>query len=190
MKFGFAEFNPTLAMNDRRGGRFDAPSEDPYPFLYAASDDPTAVSEALLRDLPIDSSGSRLLPRAQIWGMQFSWLRVEEELRLVNLRSGQDLASIGQDSWLTTSPAAEYGATRRWCAAVRAWAPSACGMTWRSLREPEGFAYIFFGDRCPKECFREQLVRLPVPPKDRVLDSGAAHHYLGAILADYQVALM
>lgn len=190
MEFGVAEFNPTLAVNELQGGRFDATSEDPYPFLCAAGDDPTAISEALLRDLPIDASGSRLLPRAQIQRLQISWLRVEEELRLVSLRSGQDLASVGQDSWLTTSPASDYDSTRRWCAAIRAWAPWACGITWRSLREPEGFAFLFFGDRCPTDCFRERLVDLPLPANDRSLDSGAAHHYLNAILTEYRVALM
>lgn len=190
VEFGVAEFNPTLAKNKFQGGRFDASPEDPYSFLYAASDDPTAISEALLRDLSIDDSGSRILPRAQIVGRQISWMRIESELQLVSLRSEADLALIGQDTWLTTSPANEYASTRRWCAAIRVWAPWACGMTWRSLREPKGFAFIFFGDRCPEGCFREQIKGLPVPVDDRALDSGAAHHYLNAILADYNVALM
>ena len=189
MEFEVAAFNPTLAMNELQGGRFDATPEDPYPFLYAASDDPTAISETLLRDLPIDTSGSRLLPRVRINGLKISWLHVNAGLRLVNLRSGTDLASAGQDSWLTTTTS-EYNSTRQWCAAIRTWAPWACGITWRSLREPMGFAFIFFGDRCPKGCFREQSLGLPVPADDRELDSGTAHQYLSAILTDYRVALM
>lgn len=186
---GVLDFNPNLADNRLQGGRFDATLADPYPYLYAANDDPTAISETLLRDLSADALGARILPRARITGLQISWIRVETELELVSLRSGADLAAIGQDSWLTTTTS-EYDSTRGWCEAIRAWAPWACGMTWRSLREPDGFAFIFFGDRCPQACFSEKLHSLPIQADDRELDSGTAHQYLKALLVPYQVALM
>ncbi len=188
--FGVTQFNPTLALDDLRGGRFDATPEDEYAFLYAAEDDATAVSEALLRDLPGDEYGARLLPQARLSYVSISWLRTTADLGLVSLRSGRDLAAVGQDAWLTASPAAEYLMTRRWASAIRGWAPWACGLTWRSYREPEGFAYVFFDDRCPAGCFEEVTDGLPVPPGDQRFHVGAARLYVEGILASYRVALM
>ena len=189
MEFAVVGFNPRPAGNAIGGGRFDATVEDPFPFLYAANDEATAISEVLLRDIPVDAGGARLLPKARIKGLQISWLRIDADLELVSIRSGADLAAVGQDSWLTTTTS-EYDSTRQWCAAIRAWAPRACGMTWRSLREPDGFAFIFFGDRCPEGCFQEHKVDLPIPADDRELESGPAHQYLRLILARYRVAIM
>ena len=50
-QFGVTDFNPTVAQDAIQGGRFDGTPEDEYTFLYAASDDATAVAEALLRDI-------------------------------------------------------------------------------------------------------------------------------------------
>ena len=188
--FGVTQFNPTLALDDLQGGRFDATPEDEYAFLYAAENDATAVSEALLRDLPADEYGARLLPRARLSQLSISWLRATADLELVSLRSGRDLAAVGQDAWLTASPAAEYAITRRWASAIRGWASWACGLTWRSYREPEGFAYVFFADRCPEGCFEEVTDGLPVPLGDQGLHVGAARLYVEGILASYRVALM
>ena len=141
-------------------------------------------------DLQIDDRGARLLPRARLSGLRISWLRTTLDLELVGLRSGRDLAAVGQDTWLTHSSAAEYAMTRRWASAIRAWAPWARGMTWRSHREPEGFAYVFFSDRCPDGCFEEVMDRLPVPPGDQNLDAGAARLYVEEILTAYRVALI
>lgn len=188
--FAVTQFNPTPALHDLQGGRFDATPGDEYAFLYAAEDDATAVSEALLRDLLADEFGARLLPRVRLSELSISWLRATAELELVSLRSGQDLAAVGQDAWLTASPAAEYAVTRRWAPAIRGWAPWACGLTWRSYREPEGFAYVFFADRCPDGCFEEVTDGLPVPPGDQSLSAGAARLYVEGILASYRVALM
>lgn len=188
--FSVTQFNPRLALDDRQGGRFDGTPEDEYAFLYAASNDATAVSEALLRDLPVDEYGARLLPQVRLSQVSISWFRVTVDLELVSLRSGQDLAAVGQDAWLTASPAAEYASTRRWASAIRGWAPWACGLTWRSYREPEGFAYVFFADRCPEGCFEEVTDGLPVPSGNQSLHEGAARLYVEGILASYRVALM
>ena len=188
--FDVTGFNPTVARSDLLGGRFDSTPDDEYAFLYAAADDATAVSEALLRDLQIDDRGARLLPRARLSGLRISWLRTTLDLELVGLRSGRDLAAVGQDTSLTHSSAAEYAMTRRWASAIRAWGPWPRGMTWRSHREPEGFAYMFFSDRCPDGCFDEVTDRLPVPPGDQNLDAGAARLYVEEILTAYRVALI
>lgn len=188
-RFGAVEFNPTVATSDLQGGRFDATPADAYPFLYAAADDATAVAEVLLRDLPINDFGARLLPRGALSNRRIGWLRTTVELEVVTLRSGVDLAAVGQDPWLTTGPAAEYGLTRRWSAAIRRWAPDAAGLTWRSSREPEGFAYVFFGDRCPAGCFDEVTDSLPVPVGDQNLGEGTGRLYVEEMLARYRVAL-
>ncbi len=172
------------------GGRFDATAGDRYPFLYAAADDATAVSEALLRDLPIDERGARLLLRAALSHRSIGWLRTTLDLELVSLRSGADLAAIGQDTWLTSSDAADYARTRPWASAIRLWAPGARGLTWRSRREPDGFAYVFFGDRCPQGCLEEVSGGLPLPPGDRELATGAARLHVEEILTRYRVAIM
>lgn len=188
--FSVTQFNPTVARSDLRGGRFDAIPEDEHAFLYAAQDDATALSEMLLRDLPINDFGARLLPLASLSRLSIGWLRTTVDLELVSIRSGRDLAAVGQDTWLTASPAAEYGMTRRWASALRGWAPWAAGLTWRSHREPEGFAYVFFDDRCPDGAFEEATDHLPVPPRDRNLSDGAARLHVEEILLSYRVALM
>ena len=171
------------------GGRFDAIPEDMYPFLYAAEDDRTAICETLLRDLVSDDYGARLLPRIRLSQLSISWLRSTVDLKLVSLRSGTDLAAIGQDTWLTASAAVEHAMTRRWSSAIRGWAPWASGLTWRSHRETDGFAYVFFADRCPKDCFQEVTAGLPVPHEDRSLCAGVARRYVEGILTSYRVAL-
>ncbi len=188
--FGVTQFNPTVAASAREGGRFDASPPDPYAFLYAASDDAAAISEVLLRDLPINEFGARLLQRVRLTDLRISRLRATLDLDLVSLRSGRDLASIGQDSWLTTAPASEYTVTRAWASAIRAWVPEACGLAWRSHREPASFAYVFFADRCPAGCFEDASGGLPLPSGYQDLSGGAARIYVEEILAAYRVALL
>lgn len=188
--FAVVEFNSTVARSDLQGGRFDATPGGEYAFLYAAEDDPTAVSEVLLRDLPLDERGARLLPHAALSGRRISWLQTTLDLELVSLRSGEDLAAVGQDTWLTTAPAAEYAMTRRWASAIRSWTPWAAGLTWRSHREPEGFAHVFFEDCCPPGCFAEVTDGLPAPAGDQDLSAGIGRLYVEELLARYRVALM
>lgn len=189
-RFDVTEFNPTLARNRYQGGRFDATPADEYSYLYAAQDDSTAVSEALLRDLPMDERGARLFPRVRLSRLEIGWLATTLDLELVTLRSGRDLAAVGQDSWLTTAPAADYRTTRRWASAIRTWAPWARGLTWRSLREPAGYAFVFFSDRCPDGSFKKVTQGLPVPSGEQDLATGPGRIYIEEILITYRVALM
>ena len=188
--FGAVEFNPTVRGNPFAGGRFDSTPEDEYAYLYAADSDATAISETLLRYLPADDHGTRILHEYRLAGMRIAWINSTCDLPMVTLRSGQDLAAIGQDTWLTTAPSSQFPATRFWAAAIRGWAPWACGLTWRTNREPDGFAYIFFGDRCPEGCFQEDQDSLPLPPQDRTLNTGAARLHIEQILNTYRVVLM
>jgi hypothetical protein len=183
-------FNPTLADAHWGGGRFDATHEDPYGFIYAASSDSAAVSEALLRELPHNETGSRLLPRVQISSKRFGWMRNVTDLSLVSLCSGTDLAAVSQDTWLVTASSREYGATRRWAHAIRSWAPWAAGFVWNSFREPAERAYIFFEDRCIPGCFEEIHTGNAIPGnRSNRLDRGMGHEYLKQILEQYRVAI-
>ena len=123
---------------------------------------------------------------------QFSsgWICSDLDLSLVSLRSGRDLAAVGQDGWLTGSPGSGYAMTRRWDSAIRAWAPWAVGLTWRSLREPEGFVYVFFGDCVPRGCLKEVTEGPPLPAGDRRLSAGTARPHVEDILASYRVSMM
>ncbi|WP_419837506.1 RES family NAD+ phosphorylase [Candidatus Poriferisodalis sp.] len=150
-KYPADEFNPNPVAQDLAsefaGGRFDSATQDPYPFLYAAADDRTAVAEKLLRDLPVSQFGKREMLSQEVSGLCVSQIDVAAGLELVSLRSGSDLAAIGIDTRLTIGPSTEYPVTREWSAAIREWADWAQGLTWRSGREPDGFAFVFFGDR-------------------------------------------
>ena len=189
-EFEVTDFNPTVAEDAIQGGRFDATPEDEYAFLYAAGDDATAVSEALLRDIPGDDRGMRALLTTRLHGVRIGWIRTSQELQLVSLRSGTDLAAIGQNPWLTTASADEYGMTRLWASAIREWAPWAQGLTWRSRREPEGFAYILFADRCPVRCLEEAVRGMPLQLAERNIGSGFGRLYVDEILTRYRVSLM
>lgn len=188
--FGVTEFNPLIARSDLRGGRFDSTAEDPYPFLYAALDERAAVSEALLRDLPFDEHGVRLLPRARLADLRIGWMRTTVDLRLVDLRSGRALAAVNQDTWLTQGPSSGYSMTRQWAAAIRSWAPWCDGLIWRSRREPEGFAVVLFGDRMQRGAIQSTDDPTPLPVDGRSLASGPGARYLEQILSEYSVALM
>ena len=189
-QFAVTDFNPTVASHALRGGRFDATPDDPYGFLYAADDDATAVSEVLLRDLPLDERGARLLPRVLLRNLRIGWLTTNLDIQLVNLRSGRDLAAIGQDTWLTTGPASDYELTREWASAIRDWAPWCSGLTWRSNREPEGFAYVLFEDGAPDDCLAEASTGVPLIGEDQRLDDGIGRLYIERILESYRVALI
>lgn len=183
------EFNQSVAASNLRGGRFDATPEDQYAFLYAASDDATAIAEVLLRDLPIDRRGAQLLPARALRNRQLSWIEPTTDLPLVSLRSGEDLAAVAQDQWLVSSPASEFAMTRRWALAIRAWAPWAAGFAWPAHREPSGTAYVFFGDRCPTGCFEVVTADVLLPPDARAIDEGPGAIYVREILSRYRVTL-
>lgn len=145
-KYGATAFNPA-ARDLYRGGRFDASEADPYPFLYAALSDTTAVAESMLRDLDPGDQGMRLVPAGRVTGTRLSGLTVTRDLCLVSLIAGADLAAIGQDAWLVTARQTEYAYTRDWACWLRGQAPWAHGLAWDSLRDRGSVAVILFGDR-------------------------------------------
>ena len=190
VRFSAGEFNPTLADAHWGGGRFDATEADRYPHLYAGSDDECAVCEALLRDLPLDERGGRFLLRRAVDDHALSRLTVTYNMDLVSLCTGDDLARIGQgDSWLISCPSAEYGFTRRWAHAIRAWAPWSEGFVWPSRRDLSKNAYVFFGDRLRGKLEEAQTTDNPSSGRGLRFDSALGEQLLLAILAKYRVTL-
>jgi hypothetical protein len=182
-------FNPTVVDRHWGGGRFDATHDDPYGYIYAGTSDPVAVSEALLRDVPFDDAGARILPKASLKSRRFGWLAPRVPLDLVSLRSGEDLAAVAQDTWLVHAPSRDYGFTRRWGHQIRRWAPWARGFVWYSRREPDGLAFVFFDDRCPADAFEAVTAAIPVPPSESRLDVGAGTVYVRQLLERYRVTV-
>ncbi len=193
--FGPTQFNPNFVSDESEGlgSRFDSTPDDPYPFLYAAAGDGTAVSEALLRYGERDDTGARILPRALIGEKMISWIEPQRDLELVDLSTGPCLGAIGADSALTTSTEEQYNMTRRWSAWIRQKTEddphSAQGLIWRSLREPAGYAFVFFEDRCPPEPFKIRTVGMPLPAAGRRIDHGEGRDFLEKTLKDYNAAL-
>lgn len=187
--WGACSFNPTLADRHWGGGRFDATEDDAYGYLYTGTTDAVAVSEVLLRDVPFDDAGARLLPKASLMSRRFGWLKPRVELELVSLRSGSDLAAVAQDTWLVHAASSEYGFTRRWAHKIRAWAPWAAGFVWYSRREPDGLAFVFFDDRCSAESFEEITSGTPVPVTESHLDVGAGNLYVRELLERYRITV-
>ena len=173
-----------------RGGRFDSTPADRYEFLYAADDSSTAVAETLIRDLPGFGPGSRPLERNALDNKCISWIELKSELSLVNLRSGPNLGAIGQDTWLTTSPAVDYQDTRYWSSAIRAWAPTAAGMTWHSRFNPPGLSYIFFRDRCGTGCFDVGSATPKGLNSTSRIDRDRGLFYITGLLREYRVPLI
>ena len=189
------QFNPNSFSehSESFGGRFDSTPDDPYPFLYAAADEGTAVSEALLRYAERGDTGTRILHRGLISDQKISWIETQHDLELVDLSTGECLGAVGADSRLTTATEEEYHMTRKWSAWIREQTRDASeraqGLIWRSLREPAGYAYVFYKDRCPDDAFKTRTVGLPIPAAERRLDQGKGRDFLEEILKSYNVAL-
>lgn len=144
-KFGPADFNPTVP-GPRSGGRFDSATGD-YAYLYAGEDIPTAVEETLLRDVPMTAGVARQLPAVQLRGRRLSSITTARQITLTDLRGAPGLAAVGQDEWLVHCDGLDYPMTRKWAHAIRQWDHDTSGFIWKSRRNLESDAYVFFSDR-------------------------------------------
>jgi RES domain len=178
-----AAFKPVVSDALFGGGRFDSTPEDRFPFLYAASDTETALLETLVRSIPFDDHGHRLIRRASVAGCRISALRVTQDLKLVSLVTMQELADACQDEWLVQADPAEYPQTRRWGHWLRSQAPWAHGLRWPSRRNLGHHAMILFGDRCPGGSLGEE------PGSAVDLDDGPGAGWLNAQLTPYRIRI-
>jgi hypothetical protein len=143
------EFKATPAHPYFDGGRFDATPHDPYPYLYVALNQETAVAEGLLRNALFDVDGFRFAPLAAIERRILSSIRTRTELRLISLLSAVDLATVGQDNWLVEADGPHYALIRFWSGELRRASPDAHGLIWQSRRDRPHHSIVLFGDRCP-----------------------------------------
>ncbi|HEY4241038.1 MAG TPA: RES family NAD+ phosphorylase [Kofleriaceae bacterium] len=178
--FGPIAFNPTRSNDPLRGGRFDS-HDGSYAYLYAGSSYAIAIAETLARDIPPGPVPPRLVPRAHVVARKLSKIEVRADLRLVRLHGGPALGQVGQDSWLTKSPASDYELTRPWASAIRAWTPWAQGFVWRSNRDERGFAYILFGDRVPARSLSGTV--------ELAADSGNGLLLVRSVLMDHNIVM-
>lgn len=131
------------------GSRFDSTADDPFPFLYAAHDEQTALLETLARGIPFNDRGERLLRRAALTNVRISALEPKMDLTLISLLTTEHLADACQDEWLIQTSQSEYPQTRRWGQWLRSQAPWAQGFVWPSARSIGRQSVVLFGDRCP-----------------------------------------
>ncbi|MGW7793226.1 RES family NAD+ phosphorylase [Streptomyces tricolor] len=146
-RFGAGEFNPNVAHEFFKGSRFDPTEKDPYPYLYAALDPVTALSEVLLRSVEFGDDGVRLIPWAQASRYVLSAVRTTAELSLVDLTTAEGLAAVWQDDWLIDTE--EYAGTRYWVRVIRERCAGVQGLWWTSKRCRPRPALQLFQDRCP-----------------------------------------
>lgn len=158
-------------------GRFDATTDDPFGFCYAASDDLTAIAETLLRDVSF-ASRVRAIPRREVDGRTLVVYETLRPLKLVALTTSAELARARQDPWLVQADPDEYAYTRRWGQWLRRSSPDAHGFTWPSRRNPGGRCFVLFADRGSGE--RVSLV----PVLSRDLDGGSGLEWLNRRLED------
>jgi hypothetical protein len=164
-------------------GRFDGAPPDAYPFCYAGASPATALMEHLMRGVPYRDDGQRVLRRAAVAGHQLSAMELLDDLRLVGLRTQEELAAVRQDSWLIHADPPEYAKTSAWARWIRLVAPTAAGLIWPSKRDVGGHAVVLFGDRCG------HLV-LPSPAwPTRDLDTVDGAAFLNTELARYRVTI-
>lgn len=178
---------PATAFNSHRadmhfgGSRFDATDDDPYPYLYVASRDTTALTETLVRGLPFGRGQKRILQRKAVSGRRLCALETMAELRLISLISSPDLAAVLQDEWLVQADPRDYAFTRRWAHWLHQQVPWAQGLVWGSRRDLGELSIMLFGDRCPG-----QVIQI-ASQGCRNLDDAAGAVTLNSLLAPYSV---
>jgi hypothetical protein len=178
---GVCEFKALESDQVFGGGRFDSTDNDPYSFLYAATDQDTALLETLVRGIPFDHRGWRRIRRVNVAAQRLSPLQTTRELTLISLLTAADLAAVRQDEWLVQADPPAYPQTRRWGHWLRAQADWADGFVWPSRRNLGHRAFVLFGDRRPDGALREK------PGEATDLDDVAGADWLNDRLARYRV---
>ncbi|MFI6768128.1 sigma-70 family RNA polymerase sigma factor [Streptomyces sp. NPDC050355] len=145
-------FNPRPA-DTFIGGRFDGTPEDPYPYLYAARTPEAAVAETLLRALPFNRDGLRLVPSAAVVDRQLTQVRTADPLLLIDLTTAESLAAAGATSELVFSD--DFVRARTWSSLLRQHNPWAQGLLWPSRSRHPDHLVVLFGDRCAPEILIE-----------------------------------
>jgi len=165
------------------GSRFDSTPMDPYPYLYAAPEPQTALLETLVRGIPFDDSGRRLIRRSAVAGHRITAISPVQDLRLISLLTTADLAAACQDEWLILTASTNYPQTRRWGQWLRSQATWAQGMIWPSVRDLGHRSLVLFGDRLTSGALQI------VPGTSTDLDDARGTAWLNKMLAPYRVSV-
>lgn len=131
--------NPTPRPTVPGGGRFDSLTGD-YAYTYLGDSPDAAVAETLCRALPV-TGRTRLVPRTLIAGKRLTRLTVTRTVPVIVLH-GPHLAAVGQDTWLTASPPADYVLTRGWARALLDASDTAGGLVYRCRHDNDRFAWM------------------------------------------------
>ena len=177
-------FSPVVADTLFGGGRFDPTDGEEHAYFYASLTERTALAEVLLRGLPFNDRGTRVIPRAAVKGRRLSGVDVTEDLSLLALTTTAELAAVGQDEWLVQAEPRDYGQTRGWARWLREQAPWAQGLIWSSRRDLGRHTMVLFGDRCLPDILKPA----PLPPVD--LDDGPGATWLNDTLADFRASVL
>jgi hypothetical protein len=178
-----AEFNDVRSDPHFGGNRFDSTPDDPFHYLYAALDPQTALLETLVRGIPFDDKGKRIIRRSAVRELRVTAIELRRDLKLISLLTTTDLARACQDEWLTSTQPAEYPQTRRWCQWLRSRSGWAQGMIWRSARSLDSESLMLFGDRIP-------VLALRVIPGTTIdLDSVDGAAWLNRLMQPYMISV-
>jgi hypothetical protein len=178
-----AEFNDISSDPHFGGNRFDSTPDDPFHYLYAALDPQTALLETLVRDIPFDDKGKRMIRRSAVRELRITAIELGRDLKLISLLTTTDLARACQDEWLTSTSPAEYPQTRRWCQWLRSRSAWAQGMIWRSARCLDSQSLVLFGDRIPVLAVRV------IPGTTIALDSVEGAAWLNRLMQPYLISV-
>ena len=133
--------NPTGRPDPVSGGRFDS-LDGSYAYLYLGNSQRAALAEALTRDLPLEDE-PRLVPHRVLHGRRLSEVEATRSIAVVSVH-GPGLTQLGQDTWLTKCDARNYRLTREWAHAIRSWAPTTAGFTYRCRHDEDQLACVLF----------------------------------------------
>lgn len=195
VRYGPVAFKQRVAVEAERGhsapggARFDGTTADPYSFLYAGSTPGVAIAETLLRDAAFTDSGTRTVLACAIAPLGCVPIEVTHAVQLVDLRGGRALAALGATAALVHSPERDYPVTRRWARRIREWCPDVMGLVWRSRWEPDGDAYVLFGDRLAAIGAGDEPVLRAIGRHRREFGSDAGKTWLRNRLLEYHTDL-
>jgi hypothetical protein len=128
------------------GRRFDGSWSSPHRCLYASFERGTAIAEEILPAFDVSPTVPRFLTRETLADLHVSGVRVNEDLRLLRLVTGQDIAAVHADTWLLSERDGHYPTTREWAGWFREkgdWA----GIVWTSMFDMPKTTVVLFEDR-------------------------------------------
>ena len=144
-KYQAVEFNPGVQGNARFSPVRDGDGKS-IPTLYGGSTMVCALMETVFHDVP-HSAGFKSFDKGKLMEQQYSTIRVEQDLQLVNLASVA-LRKMGVTrKQLIDTEKDQYPACRKWAEAIHLQCPQAQGLSWISRQDDSARAVVLFGDR-------------------------------------------